>query len=239
MHFSCFPKRSNNLLPTQGIEGEFWPTYVLTTSRLRRTPPKISFVNFKGRVAYVIGILTVHLFELQSRGEILCHLFHCVSQAVPLFFAEKEGDEVPAPEGVKSHKTPILSQYLQVGKRNIIMKLTNKPELKTIRQSLRTNGTPAEATLWRILKNKQFDGWRWRRQHSIGNIILDFYCPKAKLGIELDGNHHFSSGGQIADDIKTEILHDFGIKVIHIENNQLWKMPDAILELIKQELESK
>ena len=50
-------------------------------------------VIFKRRVAYVIGILTVHLFELQSRGEILCHLFHCVSQAVPLFFAEKEGDE--------------------------------------------------------------------------------------------------------------------------------------------------
>ena len=156
-----------------------------------------------------------------------------------MFFAEKEGDEARVPEGVKSHKTSTLSQYLQAGKRNIIMKQTNKPELKAIRQSLRTYGTPAEATLWRILKNKQFDGWRWRRQHSIGNIILDFYCPKTKLGIELDGNHHFSSGGQIADEIKTEILNDFGIKVIHIENNLLWKTPDAILELIKKELESK
>ncbi len=116
------------------------------------------------------------------------------------------------------------------------MTQNNKPELKRIRQHLRTHGTPAEATLWRILKNKQLNGWRWRRQHSIGNIILDFYCPKAKLGIELDGNHHFVAGGQIADDIKTEILHNYGIRVIHIENKLLWQMPDAILELILQEL---
>jgi very-short-patch-repair endonuclease len=155
-----------------------------------------------------------------------------------LFFAEKEGDEARVPEGVKSHKTSTLSQYLQAGKRNIIMKQTNKPELKAIRQSLRTNGTPAEATLWRILKNKQFDGWRWRRQYSVGNIIIDFYCPKAKLGIELDGNHHFESGGQIADEIKTEILHEFGIKIIHIENKTLWDTPDFVLETIRQELNS-
>ena len=117
------------------------------------------------------------------------------------------------------------------------MKQNNKPELKQIRKSLRSHGTAAEATLWRILKNKQFDGWKWRRQHSIGNIILDFYCPKAKLGIELDGNHHFVTGGQIADEMKTVFLQDFGIKVIHIENKLLWQMPDAILELIRRELD--
>ena len=118
------------------------------------------------------------------------------------------------------------------------MKQSNKPELKDIRKSLRSHGTPAEATLWKLLKNKQFDGWKWRRQHSIGNIILDFYCPKAKLGIELDGNHHFDSGGQIADEIKSEFFLDLGIRVIHIENKLLWQMPDAIIDLIRQELNS-
>ena len=113
-----------------------------------------------------------------------------------------------------------------------------KTKLKRIRQHLRTHGTPAEATLWRILKNKQFDGWRWRRQHSIRNIILDFYCPQAKLGIELDGNHHFVAGGQIADEFKTEILHECGVRIIRIENRLLWQMPDAVLELIRQELNS-
>ncbi len=118
------------------------------------------------------------------------------------------------------------------------MKQSNKPELKDIRKSLRSHGTPAEATLWKLLKNKQFDDWKWRRQHSIGNIILDFYCPKAKLGIELDGNHHFDSGGQIADEIKSEFFLDLGIRVIHIENKLLWQMPDAIIDLIRQELNS-
>ena len=118
------------------------------------------------------------------------------------------------------------------------MKLSNKPELKDIRKSLRSHGTPAEATMWKLLKNKQFGGWKWRRQHSIGNIILDFYCPKAKLGIELNGNHHFITGGQIADEVKLENILDLGIRVIHIENKLLWQMPDAILELIKQELNS-
>ena len=116
------------------------------------------------------------------------------------------------------------------------MNQSNSLKLKCIRQHLRTHGTSAEATLWLMLKNKQIDGWRWRRQHSVGNIILDFYCPKAKLGIELDGNHHFVAGGQIADEIKAEILHDLDIKVIHLENKLLWQMPDAILELIRQEL---
>ena len=113
-----------------------------------------------------------------------------------------------------------------------------KPELKAIRQHLRTHGTPAEATLWKILKNKQFDGWRWRRQYSIDNIIIDFYCPKAKLGIELDGNHHFEAGGLIADEIKTEILHKLGIRIFHIENKTLWNTPDFVLEVIRQELNS-
>ena len=116
------------------------------------------------------------------------------------------------------------------------MKQSNKPELKDIRKNLRSHGTPAEATLWKLLKNKQFDGWKWRRQHSIGNVILDFYCPKAKLGIELDGNHHFDSGGQITDEIKLEFLLDLGIRVIHIENKLLWQMPDAIIDLIRLEL---
>ena len=116
------------------------------------------------------------------------------------------------------------------------MKQNNSPHLKDIRKSLRSHCTIAEATLWNALKNKKLDGWRWRRQFSIGNIILDFYCPKAKLGIELNGNHHYTAGGQIADEIKIEQLNDLGIKVFHIENQVFWDTPDLVLELIRQEL---
>ena len=69
--------------------------------------------------------------------------------------------------------------------------LNNHPELKTFRRELRSHLTPAEARMWTYLKNKQLDGRRFRRQHSIGGYILDFYCPSEQLAIELDGKPHF------------------------------------------------
>ncbi|WP_255518216.1 endonuclease domain-containing protein [Fulvivirga sp. M361] len=65
--------------------------------------------------------------------------------------------------------------------------LYNKPELKKFRKELRNNGTSAEATLWTMLKNKQLEGRKFRRQYSVGYYILDFYCTSERLAIELDG----------------------------------------------------
>jgi very-short-patch-repair endonuclease len=65
--------------------------------------------------------------------------------------------------------------------------VNNRPELKQIRRELRHNLTPAEATLWRCLQNKQLAGRKFRRQHSVGSYVLDFYCPSEMLAIELDG----------------------------------------------------
>ena len=61
----------------------------------------------------------------------------------------------------------------------------NLPYLKGRRKELRKNLTPAEAGLWKMLKNKQLYGLKFRRQHSIENYIIDFYCPAIKLIIEL------------------------------------------------------
>ena len=60
-------------------------------------------------------------------------------------------------------------------------------DAKIKRNSLRNNSTAAESTLWKVLRNKQIEGLRFRRQHSIGPYIMDFYCPEIKLCIELDG----------------------------------------------------
>jgi len=53
--------------------------------------------------------------------------------------------------------------------------------------------TPAEAKLWTYLKGKQLEGRKFRRQHSVSQYILDFYCPASKLAIELDGQAHNSA----------------------------------------------
>ena len=71
----------------------------------------------------------------------------------------------------------------------------NRKEKEVQRKELRSNGTKYEATLWLILKNRQIDGVRFRRQFSVGEYILDFYCPELKLGIELDGKAIIQSKG--------------------------------------------
>ena len=75
----------------------------------------------------------------------------------------------------------------------------NRKEKKVQRKELRSNGTKYEATLWLILKNRQIDGVRFRRQFSVGEYILDFYCPELKLGIELDGQGHYTIEGSLRD----------------------------------------
>ncbi len=75
----------------------------------------------------------------------------------------------------------------------------NRKEKEVQRKELRSNGTKYEATLWLILKNRQIDGVRFRRQFSVGEYILDFYCPELKLGIELDGQGHYTIEGSLRD----------------------------------------
>jgi hypothetical protein len=63
--------------------------------------------------------------------------------------------------------------------------INNRKELEPYRKALRNNSTSAEIFLWDFLKNKKLAGRKFRRQHSVGNYILDFYCPDEKLAIEL------------------------------------------------------
>lgn len=85
-------------------------------------------------------------------------------------------------------------------------KLFNRHYLKNKRKDLRHNLTPAEAALWSLLNKKQLEDRKFRRQHSIGNYIVDFYCPAEKLAIELDGEGHFSSAGWELDQEKKSFL---------------------------------
>ena len=64
------------------------------------------------------------------------------------------------------------------------MLVNNLPTLRTFRKELRNNLTPAEARLWTLLKGSQLAGRKFRRQHSVANYILDFYCPSERLAVE-------------------------------------------------------
>ena len=109
----------------------------------------------------------------------------------------------------------------------------NKKPLKEFRKELRNNLTPAEAVMWKALQKKQLEGRKFRRQHSIGNYIVDFYCPKEKLIVELDGAGHFTPEGSDQDEKRDAYMSNLGIKVIRFENRDVFNNLYAVLEMIR------
>jgi very-short-patch-repair endonuclease len=112
----------------------------------------------------------------------------------------------------------------------------NRKELEGRRKELRNNGTSAEAILWTALKGKQLDGRKFRRQHSVGNYILDFYCPSEKLAIELDGDSHFTMEGMKYDEVRTTYLNGLNIRVIRFLNGDVFGNLKGVVERIRKEL---
>jgi very-short-patch-repair endonuclease len=101
------------------------------------------------------------------------------------------------------------------------------------RKQLRKNLTSAEALLWMSLKSSQLDGKKFRRQHSIGPFIVDFYCAECRLAVELDGEGHFSLTGAEADQIRTEFLERFNVTILRFENNDVFDNLEGVLETIR------
>jgi very-short-patch-repair endonuclease len=116
-------------------------------------------------------------------------------------------------------------------------KLKNLPHLEKYRKKLRKNQTPAESLLWKFIKGNQIKDTRFRRQFSVGNYILDFYCRKLKLGIELDGNSHFTETGQEKDKERDDYLNKLGITVMRFENDLIMKRLETVLSMIEEKIE--
>jgi very-short-patch-repair endonuclease len=112
-------------------------------------------------------------------------------------------------------------------------KLNNRAYLRPRRKVLRHNLTPAEAKLWIAIKNNKLAGKKFRRQQSVGNYILDFYCPSEKLAIELDGDVHFQEIKQESDSKRTLYLRSLGIRVLRFENRLVFEDIEWVLGAIK------
>jgi very-short-patch-repair endonuclease len=82
------------------------------------------------------------------------------------------------------------------------------------------------------LRNRNFAGYKFRRQHPLDRYILDFYCPTAKLAIELDGGGHNYHVGQIRDRARSEFLARNGIIVLRFWNHQVRQELDSVLQSI-------
>jgi len=114
----------------------------------------------------------------------------------------------------------------------------NEKRLKSLRRTLRRNQTSPESRLWSKLRNKQMFGFKFYRQYSVGSYILDFFCPKIKLAIEVDGGQHNIEGNKKWDAYRTEYLKGKGIKVIRFWNNEVMSNLEGVMERILAETRS-
>ena len=110
------------------------------------------------------------------------------------------------------------------------MKLPKNKSLFGLSRALRTNSTLAEVVLWKYLQNKNAFGYRFRRQKVIGKYIVDFYCPKLGLVIEIDGSSHDFKGDY--DEQRNKYLESLGLTILHLNNadvlRNLGKGMDAV-----------
>ena len=101
-------------------------------------------------------------------------------------------------------------------------------------RALRRQSTQAEQILWHRLRRRQLGGFRFRRQHAIGDYIADFCCPEARLVIEVDGGQPASALAQ--DERRTRALHAWGYRVLRFGNPEVLQETEAVLAQIQTTL---
>jgi very-short-patch-repair endonuclease len=115
----------------------------------------------------------------------------------------------------------------------------NKKKEQEKRRYLRKNMPKAEVLLWCKLKNKQILGERFFRQYSVDQYVLDFYCPKLKLAIEIDGDSHFILGAEEQDKARQDYIEAFGIRFLpaspaggRFTNDAIYKNIDGVCQVV-------
>jgi very-short-patch-repair endonuclease len=106
-------------------------------------------------------------------------------------------------------------------------------------RQLRKKETWAEKLVWRWLRNRRFNGYKFRRQHPIGDYLLDFFCEEAELAIELDGSGHGYPGQRNHDVEREKFLKSRGIKTLRFWNSHLLRNAQSIRDTIFKELQKR
>lgn len=111
----------------------------------------------------------------------------------------------------------------------------NDKKQKKLRKILRRNQTKTEYKLWQYLRRRQLGGYKFLRQYSIDKYIIDFYCPRKRLAIEIDGGQHFKETKEY-DIARDEFLETKNIKVIRFWNFEIFQNIEGVLFEIRKEL---
>ncbi len=109
-------------------------------------------------------------------------------------------------------------------------------KIKEFAEKHRANPTNAELILWKFLRTKQLDGYKFRRQHIIGQYIVDFVCLPKMLVIEIDGLIHQLQDNKESDEIRTKWLNEQGYEVIRFTNDEVLNEIEKVFEKILSKL---
>lgn len=112
----------------------------------------------------------------------------------------------------------------------------NKSTEKKKRRTLRKAIPPAEELLWAKVRNKQLASCKFRRQYSVDQFVIDFYCPELKLAIEVDGASHFKAGAAEYDHARQIFIEQFGITFLRITNTDVYENLTGVCDLIQQKI---
>jgi len=111
--------------------------------------------------------------------------------------------------------------------------------LKQLARQLRRDMTDAERQLWAKLRKKQLKGYQFYRQKPVGDYIVDFFCPRVKLVIEVDGRQHFSDEMREYDRIREDFLSSLGLRVLRFTNTEVLTHTEKVIKSIEREMPGK
>lgn len=106
--------------------------------------------------------------------------------------------------------------------------------MKSKRKMLRNNMPKAEIVLWSKLKDNRLRDYKFRRQYSVGKFVIDFYCPKLKLAIEVDGDSHFFDKKPEQDQQRQQYIESQGMQFLRFTNTDIYKNMNEVLTSIEK-----
>ena len=127
-----------------------------------------------------------------------------------------DSGDVERPSGLTPHLNPLPSEGRGRGKHR-----TRTAAARDFARHLRRTSTDAEKRLWRLLRDRRFAEFKFRRQYPCGIYFLDFYCTSVKLAVELDGGEHGFPDQRAKDEKRNQFLAEQGIKVLRFWNHQV------------------
>lgn len=146
-----------------------------------------------------------------------------VTTPLPTFPASWRGKE-------SLNQEMIYSRRIVEGKQN----LGASQNIKSKAKELRKNPTRQEKLLWEKIRRRQLNGMHFRKQHRYNIYILDFFCFKANLAIEVEGKIHLKK--KEYDTERTRFLESSGLEVLHFRNEDIENRIDWVIEIIKKHL---